>query len=453
MEGLFKKLTSSPMLKNIAKISSGTMMGQAISIVTLPIFTRIYGPSVLGIWTSLMSITMVMNSFSDLGLGNAIMIEEEGEKTKRLHAVINTDILLIGLLTSIVYFFYELYIAENAIMDAAFFSLILFVLIYTQQQVNVCYIWLNKKKQYNILMTNPLVNNLSIALIAVPLGLIGFLEYGYYLGLLAGQVITLLHMKRHLPKFEFSFNIVEHKEIYKKHIRFIKYQMPTYSIAQIKNQLPVFFIRSFFGVEILGYYSVCTRVLQIPITLLANAIGNVYYQTVSEMSRKHEAVGEFTLKSIKRAMYVAAIPITAVLAVGDVVCVLFLGNDYVISGNLVRIIVFMTFFQFLMQSTQGLTIVLQKQQYAMISAIAQIGGYAVAFTIGKFIFNDYYVACALMTILFVVIQIVYFRKLLNAADVTSKQFYLPLVGTIGTIFLITAVIRVIANCLGIVRGI
>lgn len=74
-------------------------------------------------------------------------------------------------------------------------------------------------------------------------------------------------------------------------------------------------------------------------------------------------------------MYVAIAPMVVIMSFGDIVCTLFLGNDYVITGNLSRIIVFMTFFQFLMMATQGITIVLEKQQYALISGIVQIIGY------------------------------------------------------------------------------
>ena len=45
--------------KNIAKISSGTLLGQVISVITLPIITRIYGAEVIGIWTLLNSIFML----------------------------------------------------------------------------------------------------------------------------------------------------------------------------------------------------------------------------------------------------------------------------------------------------------------------------------------------------------------------------------------------------------
>lgn len=43
------KLFKSKNLQNVMKISGGTILGQLISIVSLPIITRMYGAEVMGI--------------------------------------------------------------------------------------------------------------------------------------------------------------------------------------------------------------------------------------------------------------------------------------------------------------------------------------------------------------------------------------------------------------------
>lgn len=443
-------LMKSQMLRNVTKISSGTMLGQAISVVTLPIFTRLYGAKVIGYWTLFTSVAIIVNAFSDLGLSNAIMMDDEGEQSEKLFSVITTISFIISLIVGVGYFVIKSVTPDPSGLHPLFYSVVLFVLIFTQQQVNVCYNWLNKKKQYNILMKNPIINNVSVAVIAIPLGLMGFTKYGYYIGLVLGQVFTLFHMRRYLPRIFFDFKYRDHFDVIRSHLTYVKFQMPTYLVAQVKNQAPVFFIRSFFGVEILGYYSVCMRVLNIPVNLLASSIGKVYYQTAAEMKKKGQEVGGFTFRNMKRAMYVAIVPMVVIMSFGDIVCMLFLGNDYVITGNLSRIIVFMTYFQFLMMATQGITIVLDKQQYALISGIVQIIGYVVGLSIGKYVFSSLYIAVALMTVVFCVIQIIYFSKLLKIAGVSVALYLKHVFSTLGLIIVITAVIRITLIALNIV---
>ena len=443
-------LMKSQMLRNVTKISSGTMLGQAISIVTLPIFTRLYGATVIGSWTLFTSVAVIVNAFSDLGLSNAIMMDDEGEQSEKLFSVITTISFIISLIVGVGYFVIKSVTPDPSGLHPLFYSIVLFVLIFTQQQVNVCYNWLNKKKQYNILMKNPIINNVSVAVIAIPLGLMGFTKYGYYIGLVLGQVFTLFHMRRYLPRIFFDFKFRDHLDVIRSHLTYVKFQMPTYLVDQVKNQAPVFFIRSFFGVEILGYYSVCMRVLNIPVNLLASSIGKVYYQTAAEMKKKGQEVGDFTFRNIKRAMYVAIAPMVVIMSFGDIVCTLFLGNDYVITGNLSRIIVFMTFFQFLMMATQGITIVLEKQHYALISGIVQIIGYVAGLSIGKYVFSSLYIAVALMTVVFCVIQIIYFSKLFKIAGVSVTLYLKHVFSTLGLIIVITAVIRITLIALNIV---
>lgn len=443
-------LMKSQMLRNVTKISSGTMLGQAISIVTLPIFTRLYGATVIGYWTLFTSVAVIVNAFSDLGLSNAIMMDDEGEQSEKLFSVITTISFIISLIVGVGYFVIKSVTPDPSGLHPLFYSIVLFVLIFTQQQVNICYNWLNKKKQYNILMKNPIINNISVAVIAIPLGLMGFTKYGYYIGLVLGQVVTLFHMRRYLPRIFFDFEFRDHFDVIRSHLTYVKFQMPTYLVAQVKNQAPVFFIRSFFGVEILGYYSVCMRVLNIPVNLLASSIGKVYYQTAAEMKKKGQEVGDFTFRNMKRAMYVAIAPMVVIMSFGDIVCTLFLGNDYVITGNLSRIIVFMTFFQFLMMATQGITIVLEKQQYALISGIVQIIGYVVGLSIGRYVFSSLYIAIALMTVVFCVIQIIYFSKLFKIAGVSVALYLKHVLSTLGLIIVITAVIRITLIALNIV---
>lgn len=72
-----KKACLSEQLKNVTKISTGTIIGQMVSIVTLPIITRLYGPEILGIWTSINAMANIIQNICDLGISNSLMICDE----------------------------------------------------------------------------------------------------------------------------------------------------------------------------------------------------------------------------------------------------------------------------------------------------------------------------------------------------------------------------------------
>ena len=232
-----KKIEISENIKNIGKISSGTLVGQVISIISIPIITRLYGAEIIGYWALFNSIAMVVNSFSDLGLTNAIMIKDSEEKSHQVYKVVTTVNLFISLIATIfISFFYK------SIEDYSsfFIAVTIGILIITLQQIQISYTWLNKNQKYNVLMKNPILSQLSVLVISIPLAYLGQKRYGYFIGVIAGQIFTLINMKHNLPKQSFSFNYDDYKEVFNENKNFIIYQLPTTILTNLKNQMPTF---------------------------------------------------------------------------------------------------------------------------------------------------------------------------------------------------------------------
>lgn len=448
-----RKVNISERMKNVAKISGGTMLGQLISVVTLPIFTRLYGATIMGDWALITSIATIANTVSDLGLSNAVMIEEDEEETEKLFSVITTIVLLVSIIVGAFYgMFYTLTPPETNIKPL-FYAVFIGMQIFTQQQVQLSYSWLNRKKQYNVLMKNPLINYGSQAIIAIPLALLGMKTYGYYIALLMGQIITLIHMRRKLPKVFLNFNISDYKRLIKRHIEFCKFQMPANITTQVKNQMPTILIKMLFGTEMLGYYSISFKVLNMPISLLANAIGKVYYQTIAEMKRKGQEIGEYTIRNMNKAMKMAALPMMILLSLSDIGCEIIFGADYIVAGNITRIISFYCFFTFLLMATQGIAIVLHKQNYNLISTVLQMIGYILGLCCGKIMFNSIYVGCLLMMIPFCIIQTGYFVMIFKSIHINPTKYLSGLLKNVSVIVIGAVCIRIVTNLLGITNGI
>lgn len=430
---IVKKIKLSNKMKNVMKISSGTMGGQLISFITLPIIARMYGATIMGNWTTLNSIAIIINSFSDIGLINVIMVEKDEEKMADIYKMITTMVMFFSVLSGMGAILYYSLIPNSMGINTIFLGITLAILVFTLQQTQICYTWLNRKEKYEVLMKNPLINNAAIGIVAFVLAFMGVKKYGYYIAVIVGQFITIIHMKRFLPKQFFSFNLKKYKMTIKERWHFVAYQMPTNVLSQVKNQLPVLLIRNLFGARILGYYSVSVKILNIPITLLANALGRVFFQTISDMVRKGEEIGEFVYRNIIRAMKVAIVPMIMLIAFGNVIVIMLFGHEYEMAGTMLQIVSFQNFFTFLMMSSQGITITLDKQKYAMMSCIAQSIGFIIGLCIGKYIFNDIYVGLLIMSVIFVVIQIIYFCALFKVMKISYKKYIYKVIASLTII--------------------
>ena len=438
-------------MKNVARISSGTVIGQIISVISLPIITRIYGAEIMGVWAIIYAIAVIINTLSDLGLIQSIMVEDESS-VQRTYSVVSTLIVIIDLAAIAVVYFYCAVILDydsSLILVTVFFT---FIYSISLQFVQLSYTWLNRNKEYSVLMKNPIINQGSIMFFSIVLGLAGCKQYGYYIGVTAGQLLTLLHMKRHLPAKTPWPTVLDIKEVIIKNKEFVKYQMPTNLTLQFRNQLPNLLIGGLFGNTMLGYFSVSQKLLNIPVTFIGQALGKVFYQRCSEMQREGQKLGEFIYRNLSRAMMLAFVPMALLAAYGDAAVVIFFGREYAVSGIIVRIIVFRAFFTFVSSATQGMDIVLKKQQYAMFAGIVQTLAIALAVLLSYYFFNDIIVCSIMITIAFICVQITYFCVMFKVMSIPMsyylKNITLSLLAVLSTSFVLRRGFIFVANITG-----
>lgn len=438
---IFNSIKLSSRLKNVMKVSGGTILGQLISIVSLPVITRIYGAEIMGIWATILAVALIIQAICDWGLNSGIMIEDDENKIKNIYSVITSVSLFTSILAGGIIILYFFFIKNYSLKLSFFYSLLTVIYAFTVKQVNTSYTWLNRKKDYSVLMKNPIINYTVVAIIAIGLGFIGFIDYGYYVAVILGQLFTLLHMRRHLPLVFFNFSLQDYKWVCKKYCDLIKYQLPNNLMIQFNDQIPSLLIGSLFGNEILGYFSVSNKILNMPVSFIGQAIGKVFYQSASELKRKGEKIGDFVARNFQRAIKLAVIPILALYAVGDLAAVVFFGNEYIIAGTILRIVVFKSFFSFIATSMQGLEIVLRKQKYTLITTITQSVVCSVGIIIGYVLNKDIYISIILMVICFIVVQLAYYSKLFTVMSIKMKKYIFEMLVIFVVVIIGSTIIR------------
>lgn len=439
-----RKLNLSSRMINVAKISSGTIIGQAITIVTLPVITRIYGAKIMGIWAIILAISTIIQAFCDLGIGNSIMVQEDDNEILSVYKVVSVLTVLICTISGILVLPYYILVKRNTLSEA--FILCTFLIIYTitMKQVNTCYSWLNRYKKYDVLMKNPIINALTVALFSITLGVIGFTTYGYFLGMILGQLLTLINMRRHLPKTQHLLGFLEVKYVCRKNNYFIKYQMPSMILIQLRQWLPDILLGTLFGDAILGYYFVAIRILNIPVISIGQSLGKIFYQSISELKREGKEIGQFVVRNLSRATKISVIPLILLLAFGDFASVVFFGNNYIITGYILRLVIIKIFFIFVSNATQGLSIVMEQQKYTMINTFYQAIMGILSICIGYYLLDNVYIAIILSVITFSIIQISYFCKMIRVMKQSEASYIKDIMLALAVIILAAYLLRMIS---------
>jgi len=417
------KLKSSEMVKNVAQISSGTLVGQVLYVALIPIITRIYGATAIGIWAFLNTVILLACSFSDIGLTNALMTEKDEKELRQTYKVASTSTFIVAILVGVVaYVFFGIILPDSLGLLPGLVAIFLCVGIILNQQMQICYTWLNRGGQYKILSKNPIVNAGVFGVLAIVFGLFGMALYGYLLAWVLAQLITLLHMKRFLPGGVISTRLSDFREVCARNRRFVKYQMPANIVLSAKSQLPALLIAPLFGADVLGQYSITMRVIEMPVSLVGTSIGRVFFQKSSELKREGKSIGELNYNLLTNAMKMAFVPVILLSAFGDIAFTWILGAEWQMAGNMVRIFSLYTFFLFLMRSSHGISIVLEKQHYIVISSMVESAFIFVALYFGRHYFDDIYVGIVIISVSFILIQVTFHCLRFRIMGVSIKKF-------------------------------
>ncbi|WP_432364264.1 lipopolysaccharide biosynthesis protein [Lacticaseibacillus paracasei] len=437
------KIKISNNIKNALRISGGTIAGQLIAIVSLPLITRLYGASRMGIWATILSVGMLIQTFCDLGLESSIMVEKDRDYAAKLYTIVTMLGGGISLLMLVIVFPCFLLIQRTTIIDALILSILAVTYGFSLKQVNICYTWLNREKQYSVLMKNPIINYSSMSIIAIGAGLLGYLKYGYYVAMVVSQLLTIVHMRKKLPAFHGMPTALDLKTAVLKYKDLVIYQTPNSLMIQMRDQVPNLLIGSLFGNTVLGYYSVSIKVLNMPINFIAQAIGKIFYQSASELIWQGKSLHNFIHRNLNRAINLGIIPIVGLVAFGDIFAVLFFGNNYLIAGEILRLVAFKTFFSFISVCMLGIEIVLRKQKYALVATISQTVLCSIAICIGAIIGNIY-IAIFLLVFFFVMIQLLYYQMLFGTQQISMASHYRKMIFYLVIIIVTVPLLRWLA---------
>lgn len=447
-----KKITDkiSGRMRNVLKVSTGTLAGQIIMFVSVPLLTRMYGIEIVGVATLIASFAAIVNAISDLGITNSLMLEDDEEKAIQIYEVISSLSFVISFILAAGIVVYNHFLSLDLGVHWLFALFYIFLTFFLSKQGQICYTWLNKKQKYSLLMKNPIINSSVYLGVAYGLGALGYLKYGYFIGYIVGVAFSVIRMKYHLPKKMLTRKFEKYKVVIKGHMNFIRYEMPNNILAQVKTQLPVLLIKIFFNNQILGYYAITVKILNIPINLLANALGRVFFQVASEYKNDLKKVGEFTYRNMSKAMKLVILPMAFLIGFGDVVVLLIFGRGFERVGVMLQIVALQTAITFISLTVQGISTITRKQKWSMISLISQIVFIFIFFSIGVVVFDSIYVALGIMSVIVIVVDVVYYCVLFNFMKISWFKYVVGVLTSMVLMFALAICMRILADKIGLV---
>jgi lipopolysaccharide exporter len=333
---------SSSFFKNFYIVLSGSVLSQVVVVFTTPILSRIFSPEDFGAASVFFSLSGFFTILSTLQFEGAIMLP------KRNVDAIALVVLSSGLsVASAVLLFFGLWVGHETFLGwfhmeslNRFWALIpLSVLIYAHYAILTN--WVTRLSQYKTVAYRQFFQSVSQTTTKIILGKLSYLTTGLILGTIMGVVSSLFILMRGRYKDVIRiFKLVQWnriKRVAKQYEKFPKYTLFQGLLDTFQESILWLMISLLYGNQLLGIFSFTLSLLQKPLQVIGNSLGQVYYQDISKKFAHRQEIHTDTIRLVKLLALAAGLVYLPILWLGPWLFDFFFGDVWRESGELAQL--------------------------------------------------------------------------------------------------------------------
>jgi O-antigen/teichoic acid export membrane protein len=362
----------SSFVSNVAKLSAGTLIAQAIGILVAPILSRLFAPEAFGLFGLFASIFGILGSIACLRYDLAIMLPKEDEKAANLFAGTVIIAALLSCFCSLVIWIagsriLNLFNAEQLSSYVWYIPLMVF-LIGTFSAANY---WNSRTKHFGRLAFVRIINSFTNNLIKLTMGFRGYVGGEIFIvAAFLAQVISnlILYFKIWVSDGKFFKNNVRLKEILRlssRYRRFPQYSVWSGILVDFSLKLPVFTIAYFFSPKELGYFVFVQTIVRVPFNLIGDSISKVLFQKAASIKDSAAELSSWIEKVFYFLTTFFMLPALVVSILGDDIFRVLFGANWSEAGLYAQILIFSILIELLTAPFGSLFNVLEKQKEAL----------------------------------------------------------------------------------------
>ena len=356
---------------DVTKLVSGTAFAQAVSLLAAPIIAHLYAPEAWGVLAIFTSITGILGVIACLRYELAIMLPEKDEEAINLLGVSLVFAILIALLTMPI-----IYWGRGPILrwlNAPGLELYLWlvpVMIFIHGVFLGLNYWNSRTRHFGRLSIARVASSLTTTIGKLGFGYGGYATAGTMIGAtVAGQAFatTVLGGQTWRDDRKLFYKSIRWREILTGIKRYKKF--PIYSswsglLNTTSWQLPVLMLGAFFTPTIVGFYALGFRILQIPMSLIGSAIGQVFHQRAAE-AKMQGTLAPLVEGLIKRLLTICLFPMLMLTIIGRDLYIIVFGETWAEAGVYTQILSIWALVWFISSPLSTLYGVLEKQEQGL----------------------------------------------------------------------------------------
>ncbi|MFH1005882.1 MAG: oligosaccharide flippase family protein [Candidatus Latescibacterota bacterium] len=355
---------------DVLKLAGGTTLAELLTVLAAPILSRIYVPSAFGTTDVFVSITGIIGVVACLRYELAMMLPERDEDAAHLLAISLCSVLMISGVSALCILLGRGFLVR--LLKAPELSPYLWLLpiaVFARGVFMALSYWNSRTKRYGRLSVAHIAQSTAANGVQLAMGIAGQAHAGGLIGSrMLGQAVSSFGLgwmtwreDRHVLSRMCWKRAIETMKRYRKFPL-----VSTWSglLNTLSVQLPTLLLSAFFTQTVVGYYAFGSRMIQLPMILIGNAIGQVFFQRASKA--KNEGVLDLVvLNTYSRLLDIGLFPMLVLGVIGREVFVVAFGPQWAEAGVYVQIISLWRFFVFIGSPLSTLFPVLERQEIGL----------------------------------------------------------------------------------------
>ncbi len=400
-------------LKDVATLAGGKGVATVISMLTMPIVSRLFHPDVYGVAALYISTLTILTTIGTFSFPQAIVLPKNDKKSSELFFLSLISLVICALIAwAILTIVWLASGSPYPVMGYWLWTLPIAMVFFGLQQATEN--WLTRGRKFKISAAGDIGQTATTVSVRILSGLqFGSALWPLITGYLLGLAARLFLYKKIYPSVITAVKGVTTNSLIstaREFRQFPFYNMPAALTFSINAQLPVLFIGFLFLASDVGHYAMVQGLLVTTTMMVGESVRRVYLHRISQQEFTASELRADYRKIILIMASVAIIPAAILIAYGEPLFAMLLGDEWADAGRYAAILAPWFYIQWLSMPASALVIRLKKQRFWLIfqqtilwcQLVAMIIGYTVVGTVSAVLLG--YVISRIALLLFLILR-------------------------------------------------
>ena len=352
-------LTKSRFLRNVTVVAGGTAIAQIVTFAFSPIITRLYGPEAFGILGVFLALLATVAPLSSLTYNLAIVLpSSDGEARALIKLSFLISLLITSLSTFAIGGFHREIADAIGFRTASELLLLVPIMIPLSATVELLRHWMIRKKQFiaisRIAVAEALVGGTSKLVVGSIAATAPVLLVLNVLARALHAILLWVSSRRTLScrddPMSAAAEILDDallRGVAHRYRDFPFFRAPQIWLNEVSYGAPTLLLAALLGPAAAGFYTIATRALALPSSVVAGAVGTVFLPRAAEANHRSETLRPLILQSTAGLALVGLLPFGLVVGFGPRLFGLVFGPEWVTAGHYAQWLAIMLFFKFI----------------------------------------------------------------------------------------------------------